>query len=322
MSLVNNIETADVEAIFERAGIDRQEAVPVEELADPDAPAPMNILLLGSDSRAGDNRGFAEFEGGARSDTSIILHVSGDRSRVDFVSIPRDTTTSIPSCVAANGRQTRAVTNSRFGHAFAYGRAAGGDDVSGGMCAMQTIEQRTGIRFDGFVVIDFSGFARMVDSLGGVEIYIPNRIHAPYADDLRLNAGLQTLDGRTALQYARARTGVGLPGGSDIARMERQQQLLGAIIRTALDQNLLTDAPALMRFLTATTDSVAMNSSLASVGGLMDLASSMRGLGAEDMTFIMVPGRTGPRRPAQVMFPDDADALWQALRIGAPLPTP
>src|SRR5690606_6663059 len=101
-----------------------------------------------------------------------------------------------------------------------------------------------------------------------------------------LSAGTQKLDGETALKYARARTGQGLGDGSDIGRIGRQQELMAALARTVLGQNLLTDSPQLLQFLGAVTDSLTMSSNLGSIQGLAGLAYSARGLRPDTIAFM------------------------------------
>src|SRR5690606_3875775 len=202
------------------------------------------------DSRGGDNAGVVD-DGtdGARSDTTMIMHISADRSRVELMSIPRDTTIDVPACPTSSGGETAPLYGTKFNGAFAQGVMTGGDVESGALCTMKTIETISDVRMDGFIVVDFAGFEKMIEALGGVEMCIPNDISSKKADNLVLSAGTQKLDGETALKYARARTGQGLGDGSDIGRIGRQQELMAALARTVLGQNLLTDSPQLLQFL-------------------------------------------------------------------------
>ena len=312
--LVGNIDAIDADAAL--AGVDR----PVEPTpADPNAGMPMNIVLMGSDTREGENGSFAVSDGaaGARSDTTMILHLSADRSRVELISIPRDTTVDIPACVTSSGSTTAPWGNTKFNAAFSQGIAKGGDVASGALCTLQTIEKLTGVRMHGFVVIDFAGFQKMVDALGGVSIDIPEAIDSPEAGNLRLAAGEQVLDGGTALQFARARKGEGLGDGSDIGRIGRQQELMSALAETVLSKNLLTDAPALLRFLGATTSSLTMSQNVKD--GLAGLAYSLRDVRPDTITFMTVPWGADPDNAANVLWTDEADTLWDNLRHDVPI---
>ncbi|WP_418276158.1 LCP family protein [Isoptericola jiangsuensis] len=314
VQLQGNITQVDAEAAL---GTDRPEVVTPD---DPNAGSPLNVLLLGSDSRGGDN---ADVVGdgveGARSDTTMIMHISADRSRVELMSIPRDTTIDVPSCPTSSGGETTALSGVKFNSAFAQGVLTGGDVESGALCTMKTIETLSDVRMDGFIVIDFAGFEQMIDALDGVEMCIPEDISSEKADNLVLDAGVQTLDGSTALKYARARTGEGLGDGSDIGRIGRQQELMAALARTVLGQNLLTDSPQLLEFLGAVTGSLTMSSNLASIPGLAGLAYSARDIRPDTISFMTVPFQYDPSNPNNVIFTDEATTVWDNLRHDRPL---
>jgi len=314
VTLTGNITAVDSDKLL---GEDRPEEVVPE---DPNAEKPLNIVLMGSDSRGGDN---ADIVGdgteGARSDTTMIMHISSDRSRVEMLSIPRDTTVDIPSCPTSSGGQTSPVSHSKFNGAFAQGVLTGGDVESGALCTMQTIEEITDVRMNGFVVVDFAGFEKMVDALGGVELCIPQDIDAPKADHLVLSAGVQELDGDTALKYARARTGKGLGDGSDLGRIGRQQELLAAVAREVLSAGTLADPTKSLKFLGAVTGSMTMSSNFASIQGLAGLAYSARNVRPDTIAFMTAPYQYDPNNAANVLLTDEADEVWENLRNDRPL---
>lgn len=312
VTLTGNIQSIDADAAL---GTDRPEVVVPD---DPSAGMPLNILLLGSDSR-GDGEVVDDGTSGARADTTMIMHISADRSRVEMMSIPRDTTVDIPSCPTSSGAQTPPMSRVKFNAAFAQGVTYGNDVESGALCAMRAVESISDVRMDGFIVVDFSGFEQMIEAVGGVEMCIPNDISSKKADNLVLAAGVQTLDGKTALQYARARTGQGLGDGSDIGRIGRQQELMAAIARTVLGQNLLTDSPELLQFLGAVTSSLTMSSNFASIQGLAGLAYSARGLRPDTIAFMTVPWQYDPSNPNNVVLTAEATDVFDSLRNDRPL---
>ena len=157
----------------------------------------------------------------------------------------------IPACTVTGGGTTKASSRSMFNSAFSRGWDAGKDLASAATCTQMTVEQISGVRTDGFVVVDFAGFQTMVDALGGVPMCIPEALDDADAN-LHLAAGDQVLTGTEALALARARHG--LSDGSDTYRMGRQQALLAAMTKSILSKNLLTDLPSLVRFLDAATD--------------------------------------------------------------------
>jgi LCP family protein required for cell wall assembly len=314
VTLTGNITQVDAEAAL---GTDRPEVVAPD---DPNAGTALNILLLGSDSRGGENADIVtDGEKGARSDTTMIMHISADRSRVELMSIPRDTLVDVPTCPTSSGDETAPLSNVRFNGAFAQGVMTGGDVESGALCTMKTVESISDVRMDGFVVIDFAGFQKMIDALDGVEMCIPEDVNSKKADNLVLDAGVQTLDGETALKYARARTGDGLGDGSDIGRIARQQELMASLARTVLGQNLLTDSPQLLQFLGAVTGSLTMSSNFASIPGLAGLAYSARGVRPDTIAFMTVPFEYDPADRNRVIFVDETEQVWDNLKHDRPL---
>jgi LCP family protein required for cell wall assembly len=312
VTLTGNIQSVDADKLL---GEDRPEKVVPE---DPNADEPLNIVLMGSDSRGGENSGVVD-DGteGARSDTTMIMHISSDRTRVEMLSIPRDTTIDVPSCPTSDGGETTPLYGTKFNAAFAQGVLAGGDVESGALCAQKTIETITDVQMDGFVVVDFAGFERMINAIGGVELCIPEDIDAPKADNLVLTAGVQELDGETALKYARARYGVG--DGSDLGRIGRQQELLAALAREVLSAGTLADPTKSLKFLGAVTSSMTMSSNFASVQGLAGLAYSARHVRPGTIAFMTAPYAYDPNNSANVLFTDEAATVWDNLRHDRPL---
>ncbi|WP_413451076.1 LCP family protein [Georgenia phoenicis] len=306
-----NIERHDInEYLGERPTADGEEPAPIDAAAGED----INIVILGSDTREGEgNEEFGAPEGGGqRSDTTMLAHISADRTRVEIVSIPRDALVTVPSCMMADGTWTAPRYDAMFNSAFSIG-AGGGDLGTAAACTMRTIEELTGVLLDDFVIVDFAGFINVVNALGGVPMCIPERIDDPLAG-LQLEPGQQVLDGRDALGFARARYNIG--NGSDIDRIGRQQELVAAIAREALSKNLLTDLPQLYRFLDSATQTLTTGSQLGSIPTLAGLAYSLRGIDLESIVFETMPfDWAGPRvRPSA-----EAEELWAALRADQPI---
>ncbi|MBD8063647.1 LCP family protein [Oceanitalea stevensii] len=281
---------------------------------DPASGEAINVVVLGSDTRAGevnDEYGTTP-EAGQRSDTTMIVHISAERDRVEIVSIPRDTLVTIPSCGMGDGTWTEPSYETMFNRAFAMG-ADGGGLGTAAACTIRTIEELSGVLIDDFVIVDFAGFINVIDALGGVPMCIPEAISDPKAK-LELEAGEQVLDGRDALGFARARYSLG--NGSDIDRIGRQQELVAAIAREALSKNLLTDLPKLYRFLDAATSTLTTGTELGSIPTMAGLAYSLRGIDLESIVF-----ETMPHLPAgnRVVPAAEAEELWEALRDDEPI---
>ncbi|WP_103530499.1 LCP family protein [Streptomyces sp. SM11] len=267
-----------------------------------------NILLIGSDSRAGDNREYGRDDGGSqRSDTTILLHLAADRKSATAVSLPRDLMVEIPSCRTADGKQTR-ERFTQFNAAFELGGTA---------CTIRTVERMTGIRIDHHMVVDFNGFKDMVDAVDGVEVCLKEPIDDKDAH-LELPAGRQTLNGEEALGYVRARKSLG--NGSDTERMERQQQFLGALVNKMQSNGVLLNPTRLYPVLDAATKSLTTDPGLDSLRDLYDLVRGMRNVPTEQVQFLTVPRqpyRNNVNRD-ELVEPDAGD-LFKQLREDRPV---
>ncbi|MEV4431143.1 LCP family protein [Streptomyces sp. R-07] len=242
--------------------------------------AARNILLIGSDTRAGEgNRKYGKDQGTQRSDTTILLHLSAGKSSATAVSLPRDLMVTIPSCHKPDGTRTREQF-AQFNWAFEFGGTA---------CTIRTVEKLTGIRVDHHMVIDFRGFKKMVDAVDGVEVCLKEPVNDPDAK-LKLPAGRQTLHGEQALGFVRARKSIG--NGSDTERMDRQQQFLGALVNKVQSDGVLLNPTKLYPVLDAATKAITTDPGLDSLRDLYDLARAMRAIPTEKVQFLTVPRRS------------------------------
>lgn len=308
--LQGSIDAREVAGIVDRIG---ETAGPI----DPDAGRALDILLIGTDVRAGANGDIGGHDAqGMRSDTTMLLHVSADRTRAEIVSIPRDAQVDIADCTLFDGTEIPGG-HGDFNVAFSNGGRQG-DAAEAAACTINTVQQLTGISIEHFAVLDFIGFERMIDALGGVEMCIPTDISSRKAG-LTLTAGRQTLTGAEALGFARLRTAeVGDVSGSDLQRIERQQELVGAIADALLDQNLLTDAGAITQFLKSVTGSLTTDEELGSIDYLTGLAWSLRDLRGDDIVFATVPWEYTADFLNVELLPE-AESMWQQLRDDEPL---
>lgn len=273
----------------------------------------VNILVMGSDSRDGQVVSSDGTEG-MRSDTAMIVHLSADRKRMDVVSIPRDTMVDIPSCTLPDGSTSEEQSYAMFNSAFSTGVAGStkADDVKyAAACTVKTVEKLTGVYVDEYAVVDFTGFETMVDALGGVPMYISEDIDDDKAD-LHLKAGCQTLTGAEALGYARARYSIG--DGSDLSRIGRQQQLVAAIMRTALSKNLLTDLPTLYKFMQSALATLTVSPNIGNLTTLAGLARSVDAIGLDNINFVTMPNETDPYNANHVVPSDAAAGVWTSLK--------
>ncbi|MFI2617732.1 LCP family protein [Streptomyces sp. NPDC018584] len=297
---LNGNITKDTDAAAELARYDRERPAPLVHDA-------QNILLIGSDTRAGDNRKYGRDRGTQRSDTTILLHLAADRQSATAVSIPRDLMVDVPGCRRPDGSRTRAQF-AQFNSAF---------EVGGTACTIRTVEKLTGIRVDHHMVVDFAGFKDMVDAVDGVEVCLK----APIDDDdahVRLPPGPQTLDGEQALGYVRARKSLGT--GSDTERMDRQQEFLGALVNKVQSNDVLLNPSKLYPVLDAATSSLTTDPALASLRGLYELVRGMRDIPTERVQFLTVPRQsyTYDANRDELVEPA-AEQLFTRLRTDSPV---
>ncbi|MFJ9520587.1 LCP family protein [Kitasatospora sp. NPDC101801] len=265
-----------------------------------------NILLIGSDDRSGANAAYG-YAGGRRSDTTILLHLAADRQHATAVSIPRDAMVRVPACELPDGTRTQARFM-QFNWAF---------ETGGPACTIRTVEQLSGIRVDHHLILDFTGFKKMVDAVGGVEVCVPRAIHDRNAQ-LDLPPGRQTLGGEQALGYVRVRETLG--DGSDTQRMGRQQQFLASLIRKVQSQGVLLNPTRLWPLLDAATSAVTADEGLSRVGALYDLAQDLRSMPTENVVFLTTPRRPYPGNwDRDQLVQPQTDQLFAAIRVDLPV---
>jgi len=263
-------------------------------------PQAENIMIIGSDTRHDQGRGFGQDLTTDQSDTLMIMHIAADRKWVNVMSIPRDSWVNIPACKMGNG-QMSSPTHYKINEAFALGNLYGNHTDLGVACTEKTLEQDTGIHIDHFVVVNFEGFRDMVNALGGVEECNTTEIDDPKSG-LHLKPGHHLLHGLGALAYVRARYTLG--DGSDLERIGRQQAFMSSLVERV--KSKLLDPLAIYHFLDAATKSITVDSQMGGLHGLYDLAMSVRSLPASAVTFFTLP--TYPR--SEVVPTDTANLLW------------
>jgi LCP family protein required for cell wall assembly len=286
-----------------------------------------NFLLIGSDSRAGANeKGTGNGDiAGARSDTTILMHIDGGGGGATLISIPRDSYVQIPSCIGPDGKSHTTPQMNKFNTAFSLGGAKYGPS-----CEIATVEALTHVPIDHYAVVDFVGFKRMVDALGGVHMCVAHPLSDPHVNEgngvfhgsgLNLPAGKSVkIDGDQALALMRARYALG--DGSDIGRIKRQQQFVGAMIRKATSSGLLIHPFTLLHFLNATTKSITTDGF--GLGTMRKLASALQKAGSSSVQILTVP-LADPLPPgvptADVAWdPTKSAELWTAIRDDTTVP--
>ncbi|MFC7794862.1 LCP family protein [Streptomyces cinereoruber] len=297
-SLDANIKAVDIEKAL---GDDRPQKLPTSG---------QNLLILGSDSRSGDNGDLVGGDvGGGRADTTLVVHIPEGRAQAVAVSIPRDTLVTRPECARADGSAAPSAQRVMFNSVYAqYGPA----------CVVKTVESMSGVRLDHFLEIDFAGFKDLVDAIGGVTV----NVKKPIDDDksgLHLGTGPQRLDGTQSLAFVRTRHGVG--DGSDLGRITLQQQFLTALLTEVKRQDLLGSPAKTYKIADSATKALTTDSALASLTALSEFGRSLNGVDPQRMETIMLPVAYDKKDPNRVVAAEpNASQLWKAVREDTEIP--
>lgn len=297
-SLNDNLTVLDIAEQLK----DRPEKVAVEGPKEP-----LNVLVMGSDSREGAGNNIDGLAGGGeRSDTTMLVHLSADRKHAYGVSLPRDAMVERPDCIDEDG-ETIPGGFDMWNAAFALGGPA---------CTVQQTEQLTGVSIDHFVVVDFRGFKDMVDAIDGVKVCIPEEVDDE-TGNIHLEAGTRLVRGREALDYVRVRHGISNNG--DIGRMKRQQAFIASMANKVMSAETLARPDRLLKFLGAATKSLTLDDGLSSVKKLSDLASEFQDIGLNNIKFITVPWDFWVEDRNRLVWAEDANRLWKQMRFDRPL---
>ncbi|MGW5046126.1 LCP family protein [Streptomyces griseoluteus] len=278
-----------------------------------DGQTPLNILLIGSDSRASaenvklggskDNR-----DNPPLGDVQMLIHVSADRKSAAMVSIPRDTRVDIPQCKDAKTGRVYPATNDIINTTLARGGAG---------CTLATWENLTGVYIDHWMTIDFAGVVRMADAIRGVDVCVNQNVWDRSTaaqrggSGLKMTAGTHKVKGEQALQWLRTRHA----WGSDVMRARAQHMYLNSMIRTLKSQNVFTDSGRLMDLAEAATKSLTVSDEISSVKKLYDLGMELKAVPTNRITSVTMPNIEDPQNSSHVLpAQGSADKLWQMLR--------
>lgn len=276
-----------------------------------------NILLLGSDSRASHADaalgGKNDDPGG--SDVVMVAHLSADRSHVTVISIPRDTYVNAPTCKAWD-YQTNQQLDRDYTSSYSVWRINSTYAAGGPPCTVKAVQEMTGLRIDRVIIIDFAGFAAIVDAQGGIDVNACKPVIDGKLGAVLPVAGLQHIDGKQALNLVRARKVEG-DTTSDIARIRRQQKVLSTILRQATSTGVLLNPIKLNNVLQAFVHNVKTDN--VTLDNLLDIAQSLGNLDPRRVTFFTLP--TYPDSNGVGLHPTaGSELIWQALRNDTPLP--
>jgi LCP family protein required for cell wall assembly len=274
----------------------------------------LNILLIGSDSRSGHNAAIGGTVGCDCSDTLMIAHISPGRQSATVLSIPRDTMVPYYACAPWRGllgQQADAYSVERINATLANG---------GPECVRETVEQQTGIYIDYVIELNFTGFQRAINDIGGVNVCVPVAIHNPVTptegSGLELSAGEHHINGRVALQFWRTRDNIA--DGSDIARIARDQYLMAQIVKGVLHSGLLSSPTKMYNVL---GDLASAMTTDAADTELLHILLSLHGIAPANIQFVTAPWASYTYDPNEVVFAQpQANAVFWAIAHDTALP--
>lgn len=278
---------------------------------------PVTMLVVASDDRTGlsakerSRLRLGQDDYGQHTDTMLLVHLSGDGQDISAVSLPRDTLARIPAWTDEDGTKHRA-RDAKLNAAYALG---------GPKLMVDTVESLTGVTIDHYAEINFAGFLTMVDALDGVEVCL-TKATKDAKSGLNLPAGRQTVDGKQALAYVRARY---FDPTADIGRMQRQQKFVAAMARKALSAGTLTNPVKLDAFLSAVATSIKTDSGMGT-DQMLDLVERFKGINPGRIAFVTVPLGDSYRHPelGSVLTWDKGEAtrIFSAMEADRPLVEP
>jgi LCP family protein required for cell wall assembly len=274
----NSIHRVDVSKDLQNLGTRRPPA-------DPNA---LNILLIGSDSRAGANVKFGAEVQGQRSDSVMVLHIAPGAHQVDVLSFPRDSMVPILACAAEDGAPGQVASPGnleQINATFAFG---------GPGCLWETVEQTTGIHISDFIELTFTGFEHVIDDIGGVDVCLPVPVDDPDSK-LDLTAGMHHVRGAEALAFWRARY---IGEGSDLQRIQRDQFLMASLLQ-GIQRSGFTHSPTKILSVIQDVSShgyVSTDTQL-SESRMFTIADELRGLAPGAVQFVEIPTIPYPGDP-------------------------
>ena len=261
--------------------------------------SPINILLIGSDTRAtgADCSLGGDCGTGANADSEMIVHLSADRSNATVISIPRDTETDLPACAGGG----RGMINS----ALQYGAS----------CQVAADVKLTGITIDHYMLFDFSGVVDLSSELGGVPVCVSASVHDPYSG-LTIGGGTTNVQGKQALQFLRTREA--FYDGSDLGREQASHIFLSSLLRKVKASATLTNLVELQSIAQTVTQYTTVDNGLDSATALLSLADDFGQVDADRTTFLTMPWQedtdtSDPSYQYRVEPSSDATAIFQAI---------
>ncbi|WP_030681043.1 LCP family protein [Streptomyces cellulosae] len=260
-----------------------------------------NILIIGTDKRTGaGNEGYGDKGSVGHADTTILLHVSKDRTNATAMSIPRDLVIDVPDCQASDGSTIPGTQDVRFNTSL-------GQDGRDPGCTMKTVEELTGVDVNHFVMADFNAVKTLTTAVGGVKVCLTKAVNDKESK-LKLPAGESTIAGEQALAFVRTRHSFGNRG--DLDRIKVQQQFLGSLMRSMTSGDTLTNPTKLIKLANAATKALTVDKGIGKASTLKDLALELKKVPTKNITFLTTPVGDNPADGAvkKTVIVDEAHA--------------
>lgn len=239
---------------------------------------PINLLLIGSDTREGQGSTAYGPVGAELADVIILLHINEARTNAVAMSFPRDLMIAVPECPnPEGGTPYPAKEFAQINATMNYGGPA---------CTLLAVQSLTGIEIPYLAMIDFKGVIAMSEAVGGVDVCVAEPINDDYTQ-LYLDAGEHTLIGEEALAFLRTRHGVG--DGSDLSRISNQQVFLTSLVRKLKDEGALTNPFTMFRLGTAALNNMTLSRSLTDLGVIYGMAREVNDVDLDKITFLKLP---------------------------------
>lgn len=294
--LQSNISTSDLSAGGQRS-----------EGAVNDSTDRLQILVLGSDTRSGNNSQYGtadQSSGYGSSDVMMLLDIAADNNHVNVISIPRDLMVDIPACTDKKTNQhyeeqLSTMINSAMAHA-------------GIGCAVDTVNKLTGLEVDHFMMADFNAVKELSNAVGGVDVCVSDAVNDPESG-LHLSEGTSQVQGDQALAFLRTRHG--FADGGDLGRIKAQQGFLGSLTRKLKSEGTLGNPQRMLSIADTVTKNLTVDSGLASVPSLLTIANRLKNIDPANVNFITLPSVPSAADPNRLVLDEPAASnFFAALR--------
>ena len=273
----------------------------------------VNLLLVGSDSRANSKYSYGEDDGGELNDVNILLHISQDHTNAVAISFPRDTYVPIPECPDGQGGTTDAMSSQKINTAL----ATGGGAANGGLaCVVLTVENLTGLTIPFAAQISFDGVIEMSNAIGGVPVCIASELQDDDTE-LYLPPGVHELQGMDALKFLRTRHGVG--DGSDLTRISSQQVFMSSLVRKVKSAGTLTDVSKLYGLAGAAVRNMTFSDTLGNVDIMVQIAKALAPIDLSKIVFVQYPTTLNEDDSGLDPNEEAANALFSAVQSDQPI---